>query len=145
MSGMELAREMIALDPLCVLCWDALAKSLNAMAYKLDGAQAEGLSAEARQVDEHIARIAPDSWLAKADRANALWREGKRELPQRIGSREIDAVCGAVKSHLHEVLRRQPHERLAAAMDQGQEEIAGREVRAHPQVRTEIAPCDVEG
>ena len=75
---LQLAREMVALDPQCVLCWDALAKSLQSMAEELGGAQAKQLGAEARQVRERIARIAPDSWLAKLDRANALWRNGKR-------------------------------------------------------------------
>lgn len=75
---LQLAREMVALDPQCVLCWDALAKSLHSMAEELGGAQAEQLGAEARQVRERIARIAPDSWLAKLERANALWRKGKR-------------------------------------------------------------------
>ena len=75
---LRLAREMVALDPQCVLCLDALAKSLNSMADALGGAQAEQLGAEARQVHERIARLAPGSWQAKLDRANGLWREGKR-------------------------------------------------------------------
>ena len=75
---LQLAREMVALDPQCVLCWDALAKSLDSMASELGGAQATQLGAEARQVRERIARIAPDSWLAKLDRAKALWRKGDR-------------------------------------------------------------------
>lgn len=75
---LQLAREMVALDPQCVLCWDALAVSLKAMGNELDGAQAVQLRAEAERVSEHIARIAPDSWVARRDRANALWREGRR-------------------------------------------------------------------
>ena len=75
---LQLAREMVALDPQCVLCWDALAGSLNSMAQELRGAQADQLRAEALQVRERIARIAPDSWVARRDRSNALWREGRR-------------------------------------------------------------------
>ncbi len=75
---LQLAREMIALDPQCVLCQDALASSLNAVAQEVGGVQAEQLSAEAAAVREHIARIAPDSWVAKRDRSNVLWLQGKR-------------------------------------------------------------------
>ncbi|SFV33632.1 MULTISPECIES: winged helix-turn-helix domain-containing protein [unclassified Pseudoxanthomonas] len=75
---LQLAREMIVLDPQCVLCRDALASSLIAMAQELDGPQADGLRAEAAQVRDDIARLAPDSWVARRDRANAWWREGRR-------------------------------------------------------------------
>ncbi len=79
---LQLAREMIALDPQCVLCLDALANSLNSMAPELrekgDGVQAERLRAESAEVRKRIAQIAPDSWVAKRDRSNSLWREGKR-------------------------------------------------------------------
>jgi TolB-like protein len=75
---LRLAREMVALDPQCVLCWDALGRSLLAMASELGGSQAGQLGAEAREVRLHIARMAPHSWLAKRDRANALWRTGRR-------------------------------------------------------------------
>lgn len=75
---LRLAREMVAMDPQCVLCRDALAVSLNAMAQELGGTQARQLKNEALQVRAQIARIAPDSWVARRDRANALWREGKR-------------------------------------------------------------------
>ena len=74
---LRLAREMVALDPACVLCQDALASSLTAMAKELDGPQADRLRAEAAQVRAHIARIAPGSWVARRDRSNALWREGR--------------------------------------------------------------------
>lgn len=74
---LRLAREMVALDPACVLCQDALASSLTAMAKELDGPQPDRLRAEAAQVREHIARSAPDSWVARRDRSNALWREGR--------------------------------------------------------------------
>ena len=74
---LRLAREMVALDPACVLCQDALASSLTAMAKELDGPQADRLRAEAAQVRQHIARSAPDSWVARRDRSNALWREGR--------------------------------------------------------------------
>lgn len=74
---LRLAREMVALDPACVLCQDALASSLTAMAKELDGPQADRLRAEAAQVRAHIARFAPDSWVARRDRSNALWREGR--------------------------------------------------------------------
>ena len=43
---LQLAREMVALDPQCVLCRDALAVSLNAMAREVGGVQAEQLRAE---------------------------------------------------------------------------------------------------
>jgi len=75
---LQLAREMVALDPQCVLCHDALARSLNAVAEEVGGVQAEQLRAESSAVREHIARIAPDSWVAKRDRSNTLWLEGKR-------------------------------------------------------------------
>ncbi|WFC41778.1 winged helix-turn-helix domain-containing protein [Pseudoxanthomonas sp. SE1] len=75
---LQLAREMVALDAQCVLCWDALAVSLNAMAEELDDVQADRLRAEALQIRNHIARIAPESWVARRDRSNALWREGSR-------------------------------------------------------------------
>ena len=74
---LRLAREMVALDPACVLCQDALASSLTAMAKELDGPQPDRLRAEAAQVRAHIARIAPGSWVARRDRSNALWREGR--------------------------------------------------------------------
>ena len=88
---LQLAREMVALDPQCVLCWDALAKSLNAMAEKLGSAQAAQLGAEARQARERIARIAPKSWLAKLDRANALWRVGKRVEAIALAKEVVDS------------------------------------------------------
>lgn len=75
---LQLAREMVALDPQCVLCRDALAVSLNAMAAELGGTQAGQLRAEAQQVRGQIAGMAPESWVARRDRANALWREGRR-------------------------------------------------------------------
>ena len=75
---LQLAREMVALDPQCVLCRDALASSLNAMAQEVDSVQAEQLRAEALEVRNLIAKIAPDSWVAKRDRSNALWLQGKR-------------------------------------------------------------------
>lgn len=75
---LQLAREMVALDPQCALCWDALAGSLDSMARELRGTQADQLRTEALQVRERIALIAPDSWVARRDRSNALWREGRR-------------------------------------------------------------------
>jgi TolB-like protein/DNA-binding winged helix-turn-helix (wHTH) protein len=75
---LQLAREMTALDPQCVLCRDALASSLNAMAQEIGGIQADQMRAEALQVRASIARMAPESWVAKRDRSNALWREGRR-------------------------------------------------------------------
>ncbi|MBC7656092.1 MAG: hypothetical protein H7147_02840 [Frankiaceae bacterium] len=88
---LRLAREMVALDPQCVLCLDALAKSLNSMADSLGGAQAEQLGAEARQLHERIARLAPDSWLAKLDRANGLWRKGKRVEAIALAKEVVDS------------------------------------------------------
>jgi len=75
---LQLAREMVALDPQCVLCRDALASSLNSMAQEVGGVQAERMRAEATVVREQIARMASESWVAKRDRSNALWREGRR-------------------------------------------------------------------
>ena len=88
---LRLAREMVALDPRCVLCWDALARSLNAMAQEADGPQAGQLRVEARQVRAHIGRIAPDSWVARRDRANALWREGRRAEAIALAKQVADA------------------------------------------------------
>lgn len=73
-----LAREMVALDPQCVLCRDALATSLHAVAAEIGGEQADLLRAEASEMRSEIGRIAPQSWLARRDRANALWRGGQR-------------------------------------------------------------------
>ena len=75
---LHLARGMVALDPQCVLCWDALAQSLQAMAWEVGDPQAGQLREEAGQVRERIARIAPASWVALRDRANTLWRQGNR-------------------------------------------------------------------
>jgi TolB-like protein/DNA-binding winged helix-turn-helix (wHTH) protein/tetratricopeptide (TPR) repeat protein len=79
---LQLAREMVALDPGCVLCLDALASSLNSMAQELDanggGVQAAQLRVESTAVRKRIALTAPDSWIAKRDRSNTLWREGRR-------------------------------------------------------------------
>ncbi len=88
---LRLAREMVALDPQCVLCWDALAGSLNSMAQELGGAQAEQLRAEALQVRERIALAAPDSWVAKRDRSNALWREGRRAEAIALAKQIVDS------------------------------------------------------
>jgi tetratricopeptide (TPR) repeat protein len=82
---------MVALDPQCVLCWDALAGSLVSMAQELEPGPAEKLHAEARQVREHIAHIAPDSWVARRDRSNALWREGKRAEAITLAKQIVDA------------------------------------------------------
>ncbi|MDQ1243241.1 MAG: hypothetical protein QG550_2493 [Pseudomonadota bacterium] len=73
----RLAREAVALDPGFVLGWDALARSLNALASEVEGEQAGRLRDEAAQVRARIARLAPDHWIVKRDRAYALWREGK--------------------------------------------------------------------
>jgi TolB-like protein len=73
----RLAREAVALDPGFVLGWDALANSLRALAYEVEGEQAERLREEAAQVRARIAGLAPDHWIVKRDRAYALWREGK--------------------------------------------------------------------
>ncbi len=72
-----LAREAVALDPEFVLGWDALARSLNALANEVDDEQAERLREEAAQVRARIAGLAPDHWIVKRERAYALWREGK--------------------------------------------------------------------
>jgi len=88
---LQLAREMVALDPQCVLCRDALAGSLDAMAREVDGVQAEQLRAEGAEVRDSIARIAPDSWVAKRDRSNALWREGKRAEAIALAKEIVDS------------------------------------------------------
>ena len=88
---LQLAREMVALDPQCVLCWDALAGSLLSMAQEVGGVPAEKLRAEARQVRERIARIAPDSWVARRDRSNALWRQGKRAEAIALAKQVVDS------------------------------------------------------
>lgn len=88
---LELAREMVALDPDCVLCRDALSASLFSMAQELGGAPAEQLRSEALQVREQIARIAPDSWVAKRDLSNALWRQGKRTEAIRLAKEIMDS------------------------------------------------------
>ncbi|UWX04131.1 hypothetical protein H1235_01605 [Pseudoxanthomonas sp. NC8] len=75
---LQLARGMVALDPQCVLCRDLLARSLDSMARELGEARGGPLRAEAQQVRAEIARTAPDSWVGKLIRANALWREGRR-------------------------------------------------------------------
>ncbi|HRP71013.1 MAG TPA: winged helix-turn-helix domain-containing protein [Luteimonas sp.] len=88
---LHLAREMVALDPQCILCLDALAVSLEAMAFEIGGPQAESLRAEALQAREHITRIAPDSWIARRDRSNALWREGKRAEAMALAREIVDS------------------------------------------------------
>lgn len=88
---LRLAREMVALDDQCVLCWDALARSLTAMALEAGRAQAGHWHAEAAQVRARIARIAPDSWVALRDRANALWREGRRAEAIALAKKIADA------------------------------------------------------
>ncbi|MEL1266272.1 winged helix-turn-helix domain-containing protein [Pseudoxanthomonas putridarboris] len=88
---LRLAREMVALDPQCVLCWDALAVSLNAVAQEVGGIQAGQLRTEASQVRERIARIAPDSWVARRDRSNALWREGRRGEAIALAKQIVDS------------------------------------------------------
>jgi tetratricopeptide (TPR) repeat protein len=48
------------------------------MVWEVDGVQAGRLRAESAQVRRQIAQAAPDSWVARRDRSNALWREGRR-------------------------------------------------------------------
>lgn len=88
---LQLAREMVALDPQCVLCWDALASSLNAVARRVGGVQAEQLRAEGSEVRQRIARSAPNSWVAKRDRSNALWREGRRAEALALAKEIVDS------------------------------------------------------
>jgi TolB-like protein len=73
----RLAREAVALDPKFVLGWDALARSLGALANEVDDEQAARLREEAAQVRARIAGLAPEHWIVKRNRAFALWREGK--------------------------------------------------------------------
>jgi TolB-like protein/DNA-binding winged helix-turn-helix (wHTH) protein len=87
---LQLAREMVALDAQCVLCWDALASSLSSVANGVGGVQAGQLRAEVVEVRKRIARTAPDSWVAKRDRANALWREGRRAESLALAKEIVD-------------------------------------------------------
>lgn len=50
---LQLAREMVGLDPRCVLCRDALADSLYGMAREVGGVQAEQPREEGAAVREH--------------------------------------------------------------------------------------------
>jgi tetratricopeptide (TPR) repeat protein len=71
-----------------VLGWDALARSLRALANEVDEVQAERLREEAAEVRARIATLAPDHWIVKRERAYALWREG--QWPEAIAlTREI--------------------------------------------------------
>jgi TolB-like protein/DNA-binding winged helix-turn-helix (wHTH) protein len=88
---LQLAREMVSLDPECVLCRDALASSLDMMAAQVGGVQAEQLRAESSRVREHIARMAPDSWVAKRDRSNELWLQGKRAEAIALAKQIVDS------------------------------------------------------
>ena len=88
---LQLAREMVALDPQCVLCWDALASSLSSIANRVGRVPAEQLRAEGAEVRKRIARTAPDSWVAKRDRANRLWREGKRAEALALAKEIVDS------------------------------------------------------
>ena len=90
-ARLQLAREMVGLDPQCVLCRDALARSLDAIAQEVDGVQAERLRAESAQVREDIARLAPASWVAKRDRSNALWREGRHAEAIALAKQIVDS------------------------------------------------------
>jgi len=74
----QLAREAVAFDPKFVLGWDALATSLDGLAFVVNEAQAEQLRAEVEQIRARIAQMAPDHWSVKRERAYTLWREGKR-------------------------------------------------------------------
>ena len=75
---LQLAREMVALDPQCILCRDLVARSLDSVARELGEVAGGPLRAEARQVRAEIARVAPDSWFGRLIRADALWRGGDR-------------------------------------------------------------------
>ena len=88
---LQLAREMVALDPACALCWDALASSLQAMAGELGGPPAERLRGEAAQARERIAQVAPDSWLAMRERANGLWLAGRRAEAIALAKAVVDS------------------------------------------------------
>ncbi len=74
----QLAREAVAFDPEFILAWDALAESLENLAGRVDVEQAKRLRAEVEQIRARIARVAPDHWMVKRERAYNLWREGKR-------------------------------------------------------------------
>ncbi|GAB3510417.1 winged helix-turn-helix domain-containing protein [Pseudoxanthomonas daejeonensis] len=88
---LQLAREMVALDPQCILCRDLLARSLDSMALELGDARGGPLRDEALQVRTEIARIAPDSWVGKLVRANALWSGGKRAEAIDLARQVVDS------------------------------------------------------
>ncbi|MBO9715340.1 MAG: hypothetical protein J7507_00625, partial [Pseudoxanthomonas sp.] len=88
---LQLAREMVALDPQCVLCRDLLARSLDAVARELGEARGGPLRVEAQQVRAGIARVAPDSWVGRLIRANALWREGRRAEAIDLARQVVDS------------------------------------------------------
>ena len=84
-------REMVALDPQCVLCRDLLARSLDSVARELGAATGGPLRAEARQVRAEIARVAPDSWIGRLIRADVLWRGGDRAGAIDLARRVVDS------------------------------------------------------
>lgn len=114
---MLLAREMVALDPAFVLGWDALGSSLERAAFFARGAEAERLDAEARQAYARIARIMPDSWIAKRERAYTLWREGRRAEAVGLTKQIMDAGPLTVE-HAY------PYTNLAVSMGHLQETVA---------------------
>ena len=73
----RLAREAVAFDPKFVLGWDALARSLNALARQVDDEQGKRMREEAAQARARIAALAPDHWIVKRERAYAMWLEGQ--------------------------------------------------------------------
>lgn len=87
---LRLAREMVALDPGCALCWDALAGSLSAMAQELGEPQAASLLDEAAQARARVVEVAPESWLATRERGNALWRDGRRAEAIALAKQVVD-------------------------------------------------------
>jgi TolB-like protein/DNA-binding winged helix-turn-helix (wHTH) protein len=88
---LQLAREMVALDPQCVLCRDLLARSLDSVARELGEAGGGPLRAEAQQVRAEIARVAPDSWVGRLIRADALWRGGDRAGAIELARQVVDS------------------------------------------------------
>jgi tetratricopeptide (TPR) repeat protein len=70
-------REAVALDPGFLLAWDGLAQSLTTLARRAQPDEAAQLRGEAAAARARIEALAPDSWIARRERAYALFGEGR--------------------------------------------------------------------
>ena len=70
-------REAVALDPGFLLAWDGLARSLATLASRAPAEEAVQLRAEAAAARARIEALAPESWIARRERAYALFGEGR--------------------------------------------------------------------